>query len=74
VNLDENMKMALSWLKEPVVWWTFTDVLEVLAASITKKNYRPDDGNIKRLRNLDKFLPDYTVQQTIRESYSYFLP
>jgi hypothetical protein len=49
---------------------TFTEVSEVLPASIIKAmNYRPDDG-VKYPRNVGKLLPNYMTQQLIRQPFS----
>jgi hypothetical protein len=49
------------------VQWKFTDVLEVLTASITR---RPNDGRDKCLWNTSKRLPDCTTQHPVRQSSS----
>jgi hypothetical protein len=49
-----------------LVWWMFTDVSEVLAATIRAKR-RPTDGDSKHLWNVGKLLSDYTAQQPRRQ-------
>jgi hypothetical protein len=39
-----NMKMTVFWDVAPVVWWKFTDVSDVLTASVIRA-HRPDDGD-----------------------------
>jgi hypothetical protein len=48
-----------------VVWLKFTDVSEVLAATIIRA-IRPGDGGSKYLRNVGQFLQYYTAQNPRR--------
>jgi hypothetical protein len=56
-----------------VVWWKFTNVLEVLAASIVRTR-GPDDGGNKNLWNVGKLVPDYKARQPSRRPSSYSSP
>jgi hypothetical protein len=66
------MKMAVFWVVAPCSLVKFTEVSEVLAASIFRAI--SDDGGSKDLSNDGKLLPDYTALQPRRQPSSYSPP
>lgn len=43
----------------------FTEFPHLLIAVVIRaRNHRPDDGDSKYVRNVNKLLPDYTLQQS----------
>jgi hypothetical protein len=78
-------KKIASGLLHCVVWWTFTDISEMLAASIIRavsklytRNpvqlaHHLDGGGSKHLWNVTKLLPDYTAQQPRTQSTTFLL-
>jgi hypothetical protein len=53
-----------SGLYRRVVWYKFSDISEVLPASIIRVTHRPNDRGSQYLRNVCKLLPDQTARKT----------
>jgi hypothetical protein len=68
-----NWWWLFSGMLRRVVWWKFTDVSEILAASIIKTPHL-HDGDSKYLWNVYKFPPDYMAQHPRTEPSSHVLP